>query len=152
MPERVDFYLLKEAGQDHLLTCACRIAGKACLQGMRVYVRLESSQQVEMFDQLLWSFNPTSFVPHCVYSGGGKTDGTTDGMTDGMTPVVIGDGPGPEGYEQMLICLTATIPDDVDRYHRVADLISNEDQAKQFGRVRFKQYRSSGIEPSTHKI
>lgn len=142
MPDRVDFYLLDAADPDSLLKCACRIASKACQQGLRVYIQLDDDAAVKSLDQLLWTFSPTSFVPHAV-AGGSETD---------RVPVLIGDGPGPNGYEQLLVSLTREVPGDVDRYQRVADLISSEQQEKQLGRERFKHYRAKGIEPNTHQI
>ena len=142
MPERVDFYLVESTDQISLLTCACRIAGKAFQQGLRVYIQLDDGEAVKTLDQLLWSFSPTSFVPHDIAGSDQAND----------APVVIGNGSGPAGYEQLLVSLTREIPADVERYHRVADLISSEPQNKQLGRERYKQYRAAGVEPITHEI
>jgi len=140
VPDRVDFYLLDAADRDSLLKCACRIAGKAYQQGMRVYIQLDDDAAIGSLDQLLWTFSPTSFVPHAV-AGGAE-----------QAPVLIGDGPAPDGYEQLLVSLTREVPGDIDRYQRVADLISSDHQEKQLGRERFKHYRAKGIEPNTHQI
>jgi len=142
MPERVDFYLLESAGEASRFTCACKIAAKASQQGLKVYMRVDSAPQAATLDARLWDYNPLSFVPHCL---------TGDTMA-ANAKVLIGDADAPEGWRDLLISLTEEVPPDVDRYNRIADLISDDDADKATGRLRFKYYRDSGATPTIHNI
>lgn len=44
---------------------ACRLCAKAVQQGLRVIVYAPDASLIEQFDQLLWTFSVTSFIPHC---------------------------------------------------------------------------------------
>ena len=143
MSQRVEFYLLESESEGQRMVCACKIAAKAYKQGLRVFLRVEDKDRVAQLDQLLWHFNPASFIPHCA---------AVNLAEQPRTPVVIGDQQAPDGFDQLLISLSRQVPADIDRFDRVADLISNEETNKQHGRQRFKHYRQLGIEPTTHQI
>jgi DNA polymerase IIIc chi subunit len=64
MTERVDFYVLKSAAEKPRWTIACRLAEKAYLRDMRVVLLSESAADAQALDDLLWTFNDRSFVPH----------------------------------------------------------------------------------------
>ncbi|MGB5707034.1 MAG: DNA polymerase III subunit chi [Arenicellales bacterium] len=142
MPSRVDFYILDSSDEMNWLCCACRIAGKAYQQGMNVYMQVESGDHAREVDRLLWTFHPTSFIPHEVLMQ----------QRSPVAPVLIGTGPAPDRWDSMLITLTREVPSDTNRFDRVADLIINDEQHKLFGRERFRFYRNCGIEPNTHQI
>ena len=67
-------------------------------------------------------------------------------------PVQIGAGDsGTDGLD-LLICLQAAVPGNASQYRRIADLIVDDAEQKQWARARFRYYRDSGIEPKTHKL
>ena len=55
-------------------------------------------------------------------------------------------------FSELLISLTGNVPDDMSQFTRVADLISDDEEDKQLGRLRFKAYRGQGLTPATHNI
>ena len=81
MTARVDFYLLGSDDRSRVLLSASRIAEKAYLQGMQVYIQVDRVEEEKELDQLLWQLGPASFVPHGV-----------EGSSDVETPVLIGPG------------------------------------------------------------
>lgn len=143
MPARVDFYLLQSRDEPARFAYACRIAEKAYLQGLSVFLRVANHAQIAVLDKLLWAFSPASFVPHCA----------ADAVAQNVeVKVLISAQAAPTGWHDLLISLTAAVPGDVERFNRVADLISDDAAAKQAGRARFKFYRQQGITPTTHNI
>ena len=70
---QVDFYVLKDDSALHRVQFACRLADKAYRLGHRVYIHTESAEQTRQLDDLLWTFQQNSFVPHCVYQDAGDT-------------------------------------------------------------------------------
>ena len=83
MPERVDFYLLDRSDVESKLLCACKVAGKAYQQGLKVFIRASDLEQARQLDRLLWSYHPASFVPHQL--AGGNTP-----LVEEASPVLIG--------------------------------------------------------------
>ncbi|OUR92096.1 DNA polymerase III subunit chi [Cycloclasticus sp. 44_32_T64] len=138
---RIDFYVLPDASIQQQHVFACRLAQKASKQGHRVYIHTESAEQSKELDDLLWSFSPTSFVPHTI-----KADECA------KNPVYINHSGDPLDIHDVLINLTAQTPDCFGRFERLAELVNQDEAIKQAGRERFKFYKSRGYPLNTHKI
>ena len=90
----VDFYILNNDDALQRARFACRLADKAYKLGHRVYIHTESAQQTNQLDDLLWTFQQNSFVPHCVFDG-----------DDRHTPVQLGHDAEPDASHAVLINL-----------------------------------------------
>src|SRR5579863_3164613 len=66
MTERVDFYVLKSAAAKQRWTFACRLIEKAYLRDLRVVIVNETLADAKQLDELLWTFNERSFIPHMI--------------------------------------------------------------------------------------
>ncbi len=66
MTERVDFYVLKSAGARQRWTFACRLTEKAYLQDLNIVLVSDTLADAQALDELLWTFNERSFIPHRV--------------------------------------------------------------------------------------
>ena len=66
MTERVDFYILKSAAPKQRLAFACRLTEKAYLRDLSIVILNESLADAKVLDEMLWTFNERSFVPHKV--------------------------------------------------------------------------------------
>ena len=141
--EQVDFYLLGRVDNVARLTVACRIANKAWERGMKVYLQTADRSESDQLDRLLWTFSQESFVPH------GLREMNSDWR---QYPVQIGSESSTAQGIDMLISLQPTVPDDYANYKRIADLIVDDAEQKQFGRERFRHYRQQGLEPKTHTL
>jgi DNA polymerase-3 subunit chi len=139
---RVDFYLLAEADAGARMRFACRLTEKAYHQNHRVHLHAASAPEAGELDELLWSFRHGSFVPHEL---------TTDGTTS-TSPVTIGHGPATPPPADLLINLSDELPDFLDQFPRVAEVVDRSDMSLAAARKRFREYRNRGTEPVTHKI
>ncbi|HVC29766.1 MAG TPA: DNA polymerase III subunit chi, partial [Steroidobacteraceae bacterium] len=63
-PPRVDFYVIEAAAPAARLRVACRLAEKAYLAGQRALIWHGERAELEVLDELLWTFAEGSFVPH----------------------------------------------------------------------------------------
>jgi DNA polymerase-3 subunit chi len=134
---RADFYILN--GGTNAERFSCTIAGKAFSQGNSVYIMAADKYEAERLDDLLWTFNDISFLPHaCV-----------DVATE-RTPIVIGWPGASLTQADVMINLTMTVPEAADQFKRVVEIVS-EDAAPQ-GRERYKVYRGRGYEMFNHMI
>lgn len=139
---QVDFYVLKDDSALNRVQFACRLADKAYRLGHRVYIHTESPQQTRQLDDLLWTFQQNSFVPHSVYQDAG----------DAPPPVLLAHDAEPDASNQVLINLAADVPLFFSRFERVAELVNQDAGIRQQGRSRYSFYKERGYPLRTHEI
>jgi DNA polymerase-3 subunit chi len=141
---KVDFYTLGEPDRRARLVTACRLAEKACDQGLRVTVRTASAAETAEFDELLWTFSDRSFVPHVVWP--------TEPDVVAATPVVVGSSSLPASHRDVLINLAPDAPADFSAYARICEVVGGDEDAKKAGRHRWRTYRDAGCAPEAHPL
>ena len=143
-PTKVDFYLLAAADARTRLMTACRLAEKACDQGLRVAVRTSGPAETAEVDELLWTFSDRSFVPHGVLPA--------DPEFTAATPVLIASGALPESHRDVLINLGPDLPGDFASFARVCEIVGGDETAKRAARERWRGYKSAGVAPESHNL
>ncbi|MCP4002034.1 MAG: DNA polymerase III subunit chi [Gammaproteobacteria bacterium] len=139
---RVNFYILNTVEPASRLNFACRLTEKAYSLNNRVYAHTATPRDAQQLDEMLWTFRQGSFVPHQLLTDAGKH----------RAPVSIGTNDTSEKNGDLLINLAEAIPEFISGFQRVAEIICSDEQSRQIGRERFKNYRRLGIEPETHQI
>ena len=137
---RVDFYILPDGSGTERF--ACTMAKKAWDAGHRVHIHTESEENAKSIDDLLWTFRDISFVPHEIY----------DGALNEETPVTIGFGDTFPEMSQVIINMDKEIPEFVNHFDRIVEIVGGDETTKQFARQRYKQYKSGDFETHDHKI
>lgn len=138
---RISFYLLKQDQAAERFLFACRLCEKILSQDLKIYIHTSTAEQARYLDDLLWSFKPESFVPHCL----------VDTDIDEDISVLIGyDDRYLESYD-VLINLTESVPDFYAKYPRVVEIITAEESEKTQGRERWKVYKEAGHELESHQ-
>ena len=139
---QADFYVLEETAPAARLKVACRIAMKAYLAGQRVLVWHTDRAELARFDELLWTFADTSFVPHEWLGAGSEA------------PVLLSAGEPPAAGVGVLINLAAApeLPPIASSAERIVEIIAAEPAQREAGRARFRAYRQLGCEPATHTL
>ena len=67
------FHIMPEqAGDSAALRYACVLAANCYRQQQKVFIFTDNQQQAHYVDELLWSFEPDSFVPHNLVGEGPK--------------------------------------------------------------------------------
>ncbi len=141
---QVDFYLLAAADVRSRLTTACRLAEKACDQGLRVTLRTSGPGEAAEVDDLLWTFSDRSFVPHGVWPA--------EPEFAAATPVLIASGALPETHRDVLINLGGDVPPSFASYARICEIVAGAEDAKRLARLRWRDYKGAGLTPSTHEL
>jgi DNA polymerase-3 subunit chi len=140
---RIDFYVLSQSGEQARQFFACRLAEKAYRLDHTVHIHARDRAEAERMDELLWTFRDGSFVPHEV---------TRPGQDVPQSPVTVGcDAAGMEPRD-LLINLCDDVPECIDTFSRIAELVSSDDNSKQQSRQRFATYRDQGHELDTHQV
>lgn len=147
---RVDFYIIEEPSSSARLKLACKLAEKAYLASQRVLVWHTDPAELADFDEMLWTFNDGSFVPHEALPANG---------IPGDTPVFLSAGvalahtsSGLSANVDIIINLAPELPPCLAQTRRVAEIIDGDDTRRRAGRARFKAYRELGTQPASHNI
>lgn len=138
---QVAFYLLNQSVPDGKLRAACRLTRKVVAQGYTAYVQAADREQAGRLDDLLWTFDQGSFIPHRL-----------DGDQADPAPVVIGCAPPDTDPPDVLITLGPDTPEHFHVFQRIAEVVDGTDEDKQLARQRYKAYRERGCELETHHI
>ena len=155
-PGRVDFYVLEEPSPSGRLKVACKLAEKAYLAAQTVLVWHTDGAELRAFDEMLWTFNDGSFVPHeALLPTGDSLAGRSvaaSGSLPPETPVVLSLGVAPSANVDIVINLGPELPTCLAQTRRVAEIIDGDDARRRAGRARFKAYRELGVQPASHNI
>lgn len=142
---QVDFYILhrRPSVQDKY-QFTCQLLHKAWQQQQRLYVHFASAQAASYFDELLWTFQQDSFVPHALTH---RPQQVASLDSQAMpTPIYLGYVPDTPVLLDVLVNLSDSIPSFYEQFPRVLEIIEDAPQVKQWGRQRYQIYRDAGHE------
>ena len=143
-PGRVDFYIIEDPSSSARLKLACKLAEKAYLASQSVLVWHADPGELADFDEMLWTFNDGSFVPHEALPN--------NGVPTGECPIFLSAGVALSANVDIIINLAADLPPCLSQTRRVAEIIDGDDTRRRAGRARFKAYRELGVQPSSHNL
>jgi DNA polymerase-3 subunit chi len=143
MTERVDFYVLKSAAARQRWAFACRLTEKAYLKDLKIVIVSDTLADAQALDELLWTFNDRSFIPHKVCLDENSVDPATAVHLTVETVLPTAD---------LLVNLAQRLPAQFQRYARIAEVIDADEERRRLGRERFKAYRDLKLPLETHQI
>lgn len=146
MPVRVDFYLLDSATVPTRQTFVCKLVDKAYQQGHRLFIHVAEYTEAQQLNDLLWTFNDISFIPHALYSADLVADHAS------KPPILIGYETIPENAGDILINLTMTPPETLQQFQRLIEVVPIDPVWQLQARSNYKYYRSQGFELFTHDL
>lgn len=135
---RIDFYTRVE----DRFRFACKLCAKAVASRLRVAVFTSDPEATERFDRLLWTLPPTGFVPHV----------RADSALAPVTPVLIHHEPAGFLHDEVLLNLSDIQPPFFDRFQRLIEIVSNDEEDIRRARERYRFYRDRGYELTTHDM
>jgi DNA polymerase III subunit chi len=121
---------------------ACRLLRKAVGKGARLVVTGEP-ELLRDLDTALWTFAPLEFVPHCYRE-------PADSPVRAASPVVLADSPREAGHQEVLVNLGGPVPDGFERYERLIEVVTVDEEDRQRGRRRWKHYADRGYAITRH--
>ncbi|MFP5393192.1 MAG: DNA polymerase III subunit chi [Gammaproteobacteria bacterium] len=135
---RIDFH----TNISDKLSYACRLARKAYGARGKVVLLAENAEQAGALNEALWTLSDTDFLPH-VMAG--------DPLA-AQTPIIVAHSDTAElPHFDMLINLTRRTPAHVDRFARVFEIISLDEEDAAAGRKRYVAYKQQAY-PLTHFV
>ena len=121
---------------------ACRLARKAYGARARLVLLAEDAAQADALDQGLWTVGETDFLPHALAG-----DALAACSPIIVTASIEGDFP----HYDMLVNLSRATPGGLDRFQRVFEIISTDEDDAAAGRKRYVAYKQQSY-PLTHFV
>lgn len=122
------------------LAVAVRLTDKAFQQGHRIFINAADENQARTLDELLWSFRPSSFLPHGLHG------------QENSDSVAIGWGQEPLNHSDLLINLHLDIPAFFSRFQRVAEVVTQDPASLEALRASWTFYKERGYELEKHDL
>lgn len=128
--------------QDDKLRYACRLLRKAYRMGTSTVVTAEP-ELLEQLDKMLWQFSSAEFLPHCSSNSPAHTMAVTPIFLTGQLDACSADG--------VLINLGQSIAPGFERFERVIEVASSQQEDRQAARGRWKFYQERGYPLKRHE-
>ena len=142
MPE-IDFYILSTTSKQDRYQFVCKLAEKIFRQKQKAFFLTPSIEDSENLDDLLWSFRPTSFIPHQIIQN------NTHSLFDQL---LISNRDIPDNWSGILVNLTQQLTPNIEKLTRIIEIIDNNEVCLTKGRQRYRHYKKMNLSPDTHKI
>lgn len=127
------------------LDYACRLLRKAHARGARVVV-CAPGPTLSRLDELLWTFEPTAFVPHLHVA----PDATVPAALSG-TPIWLVERVDQAPHHEVLLNLGDELVPGFESFGRVIELVPADEAPKQAARRRWKHYADRGYALDRHE-
>lgn len=135
---RIDFH----TNIQDKLSYACRLARKAYGTRGKLVLLAEDAAQAAALNDALWTLSETDFLPH-VMAG--------DALAP-HTPIIVAASEAADlPHTEMLVNLTRRTPANIDRFERVFEIISTDEDDAAAGRKRYVAYKQQSY-PLTHFV
>ena len=141
---RINFYIIESGTDEAIQSFICRLTEKAYSQTNTVYIQALDQQHALNLDELLWSFNDKSFIPHQL----------ADEQKD-HSKVLIGyqaESEVPADHHDVLINFNHATPTFFSQFERVAEIVASDEVSREKGRERYRFYKDRGYALETHKM
>ncbi|MES2901521.1 MAG: DNA polymerase III subunit chi [Pseudomonadota bacterium] len=111
---------------------ACRLARKAYAARGKLVLLASDAAEADALDKALWSVGDTDFLPHVMAS---------DQLAP-VTPIIVTASlNGQLPHYCMLVNLTRTTPPGFERFERVFEIVSQDEDDVAAGRIRYAAYK-----------
>lgn len=132
---RIDFH----SNVSDKITYTCRLIRKARAANCKVVIFDDDQAQLNQLDEALWTFSESDFLPHVMFQ---------DALMPQTAIILTSDASAEFPHHDLLINLTSTIPENFNRFTRLIEIISSEQQDTISGRERYRNYQQQGMTPS----
>ena len=138
---RIDFYKLNHQNSSRSHRFCCQLAEKVVKMGHSVFIRTRDERQARLLDDMMWTYSDSSFLPHAKQGDGEDPD----------VPVLTGH-QAPASGNFLLINMSDAMPDNLDAYERVAEIIDESPDVLNKGRARYAAYKKNAYALHYHEI
>jgi DNA polymerase-3 subunit chi len=131
----ISFYF-NVPNREHAL---CQLVSKALAKHLSINILTSSQAAASALDGLLWEVPQTGFLPHCL----------ADDAIAADTPILLDYRPELLPVRDVLFNWTNGLAPGFERYQRVMEVVSLDDEARTLARERWKAYVAQGFKPTS---
>jgi len=135
---QIDFYF----NTSDKYRLAVRLGGKSLEQSTRIFVLTPDPAATDRMENLLWTTQQTSFMPHCR---------SRDALAQ-ETPIIVDHDGSMLVHDDILLNLCDAYPPFFSRFQRLIEIVGVDDEDKAAARHRYKFYRDRGYEIRQHDM
>jgi DNA polymerase-3 subunit chi len=135
---RIDFYRYAS----DKLRFACRLAARAFDKSSRLVVFTPDAAVLRKFDEMLWTFQATRFVPHCMANAAVAAE----------TPIILTTSGESLPHHDVLLNLGDEWPPFFATFERLLEIVSTDEADKERARGRYSFYKQRGYELAVHDV
>jgi DNA polymerase III subunit chi len=129
----INFYHLT---RDRLEQALPKLAARAFEQGLRTVIRAKDEARVAALDELLWTYEDESFLPH-----GTARNGHSD-----LQPIYLSAERDVPNGARLLMLVDGRLDEDIDAFDRCFYLFDGRDEAQlASARAAWKQLKAGGL-------
>lgn len=135
----IDFHILPDASVEARWLYSCRLIEKVANLGHSILIAVDTEEEAQALDDLLWSFKPESFIPHQII--GGENESSVE--------ITFSEQSG--DHNQVLINLSSQVPDYFSRFTRLSEIVIQEPKILENTREHYRFYKQRGYPITQHK-
>lgn len=139
---KVDFYILEGMSTLQAWHHTCHLIEKFHAEQCSIYIHVNSREEAEHLDQLLWTYREDSFLPHHIY----------DEKDEFPPSIQIGYHQNLKKTSKILINLAREIPAFFQQFTHISEIVFSDGVVQQWARERYRQYRELNAALTTHKL
>lgn len=137
---QIEFYSVESEHNKLPFAHIIEVIKRGYRKGHKIFIHTDNKKLAETMDEILWTQDPKSFLPHQLVGEDEKT----------LPPIEIGYGQDPTIHPDILINLSNDVPLFFSHFNWVFEYAYGDDKNKEIARERFKFYRERGY-PLSHK-
>ncbi|RYY73393.1 MAG: DNA polymerase III subunit chi [Gammaproteobacteria bacterium] len=143
---QIDFHILQDVSVEARWLYVCRFIEKVERLGHSILVIVDTLEEAQELDDLLWSFKPESFIAHQIL--GGDEQARVEITYRVNAPTEHTD---TNAHSDVLINLSSHIPDYFSRFARVAEIVIQDPKILENTREHYKFYKQRGYPINQHQ-
>lgn len=140
---QIDFHILQDTSVEARWLYVCRFIEKVERLGHSILVVVDTLEQAQGLDDLLWSFKPESFIAHQIIGGDEEPKVEITYATN--SGIAAGD------HHDVLINLGSQIPEFFSRFARLAEIVIQEPKILENTREHYRFYKQRGYPITQHQ-
>lgn len=137
---QVDFYLL-DSTEAQGQRAICQLISQLYQAKQRVYVHCASLSEAQFYDELLWTFEEDSFIPHHLVD---------EGLIP-PPPIQLGHTLQTPTITEVLFNLSNEIPAFYQQFKRILEVVPGDTEQRELSRQHYRFYQQQGFQVTTHQ-
>lgn len=143
---QIDFHILQDTGVEARWLYVCRFIEKVERLGHQILVVVDTLEEAQELDDLLWSFKPESFIAHQILGGDEEARVEITYLSNASAGIVEAS-----SHHDVLINLGSQIPEYFSRFARLAEIVIQEPKILENTRDHYRFYKQRGYPITQHQ-